>query len=487
MIFNSVDFLLFFPVVYCLYLVSNFRVQNILLLLASYFFYGYWDYRFLSLLALSTIIDYFTSIGIHQAKTENEKKAYLYLSMIANLGMLGFFKYFNFFISSTATLLNTFGFHPNIPVLEIALPLGISFYTFQTMSYTIDVYRGQLVPTKNFWDFALFVSFFPQLVAGPIERATNLLPQILSKRVVTFEEIQRGTFLILLGYFKKVYVADNLALIVDPIFNDNNSSGAMIFFGLFAFHLQVYGDFAGYSDIARGLAKFLGFELMRNFAHPMFSENVMEFWRRWHISFMSWLRDYVYFSIGKKEDSETKKNINNLFVYSLSGLWHGASWSFVIWGTLNGITTLFYKYFNKFFPPRTVPYQNKFVGGMVRLTKIAITFTAVTLPLVFFRSKNLEEAYFHMKSMLFNWSGGVNIDPKSFVLGKEYGFDPKQLEKFFKTIFLLYLVEFYQFSKDDEFAIFKLPVYLRVLLYVSLFYAIIILGNFSDAFIYFVF
>ncbi|MCB1179764.1 MAG: MBOAT family protein [Leptospiraceae bacterium] len=473
MIFNSIDFLLFFPVVYFIYLKSPHRIQNIFLLAASYFFYGYWDPRYLSLLFISTVVDYFCSISI-QSSRDNlfKKKLFLVISIASNLSILGFFKYYNFFAISFKLFMANFGLSVNPVMMNFLLPLGISFYTFQTMSYTIDVYRGNLNPTRNFLDFALYVSFFPQLVAGPIERATNLLPQVLSPRNITFNQLKEGAFLILLGYFKKIFIADNLAFIVDPIFDDPNSNGASIVFGCFVFYFQVYGDFAGYSDIARGLSKFMGFELMRNFDHPTFSVNVVDFWRRWHISFMSWLKDYVYFSIGKKDDSELKKNFNNLFVFFLSGLWHGANWTFVIWGVINGFINLGYRFIHLNFPKK----ENEPTSGWKYLVKRnfnnAITLTITVIPLIYFRSKDLEMAWGHTTAMFNN-----------------FGFmDSKLFTKFFKNIFLLLLVEYHQYKYRDEFSIFKLPVPVRVLLYIALFYAILILGNFDkNAFIYFVF
>ena len=356
MIFNSVDFILFFPVVYLLYIGFSHKKQNILLLIASYFFYGYWDYRFLSLLVLSTIIDYYASLGI-EANRDNptKKKYFLYISIFSNLGILGFFKYFNFFVKSAVSAFGAFGINMHEPTLNIILPLGISFYTFQTMSYTIDVYRGDLKPARNFLDFALFVTYFPQLVAGPIERATNLLPQITNERKITFENLKQGAFLVLFGFFKKVYIADNMATIVDPFFLSGDSlvtrTGAEAFLGATAFVFQIYGDFSGYSDIARGISKFLGIELIRNFNHPLFSQNINDFWRRWHISFMNWLRDYVYVPLGGKNDSEFRQHINSLIVFLLSGLWHGANWTFVLWGFFWGVVTSIYRIFRKITAP----------------------------------------------------------------------------------------------------------------------------------------
>jgi D-alanyl-lipoteichoic acid acyltransferase DltB (MBOAT superfamily) len=457
--------------VYFLYLKSPHRIQNILLLVASYFFYGYWDYRYLSLLFISTVVDYLCSLGI-QSSGENvfKKKFYLAISIISNLGILGFFKYYNFFTLSAKALLAQFGWSINPVTLNFLLPLGISFYTFQTMAYSIDVYRGHLKPTRNFLDFALYVSFFPQLVAGPIERATHLLPQVLSTRTITFEKLKEGTFLILFGYFKKIFIADNLSFIVDPIFDDPKSNGASVVFGCFVFYFQIYGDFAGYSDIARGLSKFMGFELMRNFEHPTFSTNVIDFWRRWHISFMTWLRDYVYFSIGEKGDKEFKKNVNNMFVFFLSGLWHGANWTFVIWGIINGIENLIYRFVQIYFPAKEEPVRWKYL--VKRNIKNAFTLVGIITPLIYFRSTTLENAWAHTLALFQNFG---SIDSKLFM-------------KFFKNIALILIIEYHQFVNGDEFSVFKLPVPLRVIVYVAIFYSILILGNFDkNAFIYFVF
>jgi alginate O-acetyltransferase complex protein AlgI len=472
MVFNSIDFLLFFPVVYFLYLLLKKRGQNFLLLVGSYFFYGYWDYRYLSLLILSTGIDYIASLGIlRSAEHSLKRKLYLALSIVSNLSILGFFKYYNFFTLSAQTALQSVGFTIHPILLEFALPLGISFYTFQTMSYTIDVYRGHLQPTENIFDFALYVSYFPQLVAGPIERATHLLPQILKSRVITSTHIERGTFLILFGFFKKVYVADNISILIDPIFADSQATGAMVLFACVAHLFQLYGDFGGYSDIARGLSLLMGVELMRNFDHPLLSPSLADFWRRWHISFMSWLRDYVYFSLGDKTSSELRKNLNNLFVFFLSGLWHGANWTFVIWGTFNGFANLIYKYLSPYLPDRH-KIQNRVGSVILQGLGILSTILVISFPLVFFRSQSVEMSFTHIHSMFTNFGS----------------MDFKLFNKFIKIVFLLMAVEIYQSMKKDEYSIFQLPVYLRTALYISLFYSTIILGNFNkNAFIYFVF
>ena len=472
MVFNSIDFLLFFPLLYLLYCILKKRGQNLLLLVGSYFFYGYWDYRYLSLLLLSTVIDYIASLGIENNRDHvHKKKLYLALSIFSNLTILGFFKYYNFFTLSAKVALQSIGFTTSPILLEFALPLGISFYTFQTMSYTIDVYRGHLKPTRNILDFALFVSYFPQLVAGPIERATNLLPQILNERVITYDQIEKGIFLILFGFFKKVYVADNISIIIDPIFADSGASGSMVLFACIAHTFQIYGDFAGYSDIARGLSKVMGIELMRNFNHPLLSRNLGEFWRKWHISFMSWLRDYVYFSLGDKTSSELRKNLNNLFVFFLSGLWHGANWTFVVWGSISGVVNLTYKYLNPYLPGISDD-RNKVTNFIIHVSGIIITFLAVTLPLIFFRSQSIEMSFTQINSLFTNF-GSLEL---------------KLISKLFKIVALLMIVEIYQYIKEDEFSIFQLPIYVRTGLYISLFYSTIILGNFNqNAFIYFVF
>lgn len=471
MIFNSIDFLIFFPIVYFIYLISKHRIQNVFLLIASYFFYGYWDYRYLSLLFLSTVVDYFVSLQISKSQTIRGKKLYLLISIISNLSILGFFKYYNFFTLSAKIALENIGLQVNPLFLEFALPLGISFYTFQTMSYTIDVYRGHLTPTRNFLDFALYVSFFPQLVAGPIERATNLLPQVLNERSISFQKLSEGSFLILLGFFKKIYIADNLSFLVDPIFSNPNATGAEMIFGCFAFFFQIYGDFGGYSDIARGLAKFMGFELMRNFEYPVFGINVSDFWRRWHISFMTWLRDYVYFSIGEKTDSESQKHFKNLVVFFLSGLWHGANWTFVIWGTINGFVFIAYRIIHPFIP-KWEQSDHFWKDSLRKWTFGSLTLFAVCLPLIYFRSPDLGMAWIHTKSLFFNF--GV--------------LETKLITKLLKNIALLLIIEYIQNKYKDEFAIFHIPVWGRATIYVAMFYAILILGNFDkNAFIYFVF
>jgi len=337
-IFNSTDFVAFFLVVYLAYIGLPKRGQNVLLLFASYFFYGWWDVRFLSLLAVSTLVDFTIARRLAHVAAPRSRRLLLGLSVVVNLGILGFFKYFGFFAESLSALLAPIGLDPGRPVLDIVLPVGISFYTFQTLSYTIDVYRRNLEPTTRLLEFAVFVSFFPQLVAGPIERASHLLPQIGRERVIDYRMIREGAWLVLLGYFKKVVVADNLARISSQVFTDPESAhGVFILTGVLAFAGQIYADFSGYSDIARGISRLMGFDLMQNFRAPYFAVNPPDLWRRWHISLSTWLRDYLFVSLGGGAGGTARMLRNVMITMLLGGLWHGAAWHFVAWGLYHGV------------------------------------------------------------------------------------------------------------------------------------------------------
>ncbi|MCV6628463.1 MAG: MBOAT family protein [Flavobacteriaceae bacterium] len=380
MLFNSTVFLIFFPLVFVLYwsFHKSIKIQNVLLLIASYVFYGWWDWRFLFLIAFSSILDYYLGLAIHQS--EKHKKRYLQVSIFANLGLLAIFKYFNFFIDSWIDLWNMFGYEMSHSTLQIILPVGISFFTFQTMSYSIDIYRGNLKPTNDFVVFATFVSLFPQLVAGPIERASNLIPQIAHKRRWSHERFQNGLFQIVVGFFRKVVVADSIGSLVDSIYNNpeihNSSTIAM---AVFLYSFQIYFDFSGYSDIAIGTAKLLGFDFKRNFNLPYFSSSITEFWRRWHISLSSWLRDYLYIPLGGNRNGILMQYRNLFLTMLLGGLWHGSSWNFVIWGAIHGILLGIEKRFG------WIPNRYKFLNNVV-------VFTMVTLIWIFFRALSLEDS-----------------------------------------------------------------------------------------------
>ena len=342
MLFNSFEYAFFLILVLILYHAAlGRRVQNVLLLAASYWFYAAWDARFLTLIWISTAVDYVVGLRLaatRQSSSDNVRRAWLAVSLATNLGLLGVFKYFGFFVDGFADLLAGVSLDVSTSTLNIVLPVGISFYTFQTLSYTIDVWRDRLEPTRDVVDFALFVAFFPQLVAGPIERASRLLPQIQHERSVTSSDIFEGLYLILVGLVRKVVIADTAGLITDKYFADPGSHGGIeLAAGILLYTLQIYGDFAGYSNIARGSARLLAFDLVRNFRHPYFSASVTEFWQRWHISLSSWLRDYLYIPLGGNRRSRRRTNINLMVTMSLGGLWHGASWNFVIWGGLHGL------------------------------------------------------------------------------------------------------------------------------------------------------
>jgi alginate O-acetyltransferase complex protein AlgI len=473
MVFNSFTFFVFFFFVYSLYLVLNHRRQNKMLLAASYFFYGWWDWRFLSLIFISTVTDYLCGLQIDKHREVKVRKIYLTLSVLVNLTILGFFKYFNFFADSFVSVLSFFGIHHTMPTLNVILPVGISFYTFQTMSYTIDIYRKQIKPTRNFLDYALYVSFFPQLVAGPIERATNLLPQILTKRKIGLDQVLEGCWLIYFGLFKKIFVADNLGLIVDSIFgNPLSLNGGMVLLALYAFSFQIYCDFSAYSDIARGIAKLMGIEIMINFKFPYFSKSIQEFWRRWHISLSTWLRDYIYIPLGGSQCPKSRHIINIMAVFLICGLWHGAQWTFVIWGAIHGAylaSTVLLQPIAKRIKIRDYPFSD----NLSKFLKVFLTFHAVTFAWVFFRSQSVKEAGIMINSLLFD----LTLSTEFYAL----------LLKCFFYCLPVILIDFFQYKKGDFFILFKLPAYLRYTSYSLLFYLLAIFGTATESFIYFQF
>lgn len=410
MFFNSLDFAIFLPIVFIVYWFitnRNLKLQNFIIVLASYVFYGWWDWRFLSLIIFSTIIDYSVGLRFSNTTKPSERKFLLMISLAINLGLLGFFKYFNFFIESFNAAFASAGIHTNMSSLNIILPVGISFYTFQTMSYTIDIYRNKIEPTKNILAFMAFVSFFPQLVAGPIERASHLLPQFLKNRKFDYKQASSGIKLIAWGFFKKVVIADNAAQLVNEIFkNYPNESYISLIVGAILFAFQIYCDFSGYSDIAIGLGRILGFDLMYNFKFPYFSSNIREFWNRWHISLSSWFRDYIYIPLGGNKVSQYRVLFNTFCVFVLSGFWHGANWTFVFWGFLHAL----------FFMPIILlrdrfPKEN-FSMNIKRLSFIFANFCLVCLAWVFFRAENIQDAFLYLRQ-IFTLTGGQNTFMKT--------------------------------------------------------------------------
>ena len=401
MLFNSIEYLLFLPLSFFLYwYVFNKKLngQNFLLLALSYLFYGWWDWRFLSLIIFSSIIDYTCGIAIHKAKKQIIKKRWLTLSMLVNLGFLGVFKYFNFFSKELAESFSTLGYEFNALTLDIILPVGISFYTFQTMSYTIDVYRKKLKPTNDIIAFFAFVSFFPQLVAGPIERATNLLPQFYTKRRFDYKQASDGLRQILWGLFKKIVVADNCALIVNQVFDNHaDYSGSSLFIAAVFFAFQIYGDFSGYSDIAIGTARLFGFNLMQNFAFPYFSRDIAEFWRRWHISLSTWFRDYVYIPLGGSKGGTAMKVRNTFIIFIVSGFWHGANWTFIFWGALNAVYFLPLLLLNKNRKNTNNIAENRLFINLRELYQVAVTFILTIFAWIFFRASSITHAFSYIK------------------------------------------------------------------------------------------
>ena len=403
MLFNSSVFFVFLVAVFGIYwflLKHNLRLQNSFLVLASYVFYGWWDYRFLVLIIISSLADFLIARKLGKVDDPVVRKSLLVLSLCVNIGILGFFKYFNFFIDSFVDLSSTVGLSVNAPVLNIVLPVGISFYTFQTLSYTIDVYRRKLDPCTNMVTFFAYVSFFPQLVAGPIERATRLLPQFEKPRVFSQAKAEEGVRQMLWGFFKKIAIADVCAVHVNTIFSQSESMpGSMLVLGAFYFAFQIYGDFSGYSDIAIGCAKLFGFDLMTNFRYPYFSRDIAEFWRRWHISLSTWFRDYLYIPLGGSRGTKWQQLRNVIIIFVVSGFWHGANWTFIAWGALNAI----------YFIPLLLGKRNRqhmdtiaagrFLPSFPEFVKVLVTFGLTLIAWVFFRAESVGHAVSYLMGM----------------------------------------------------------------------------------------
>jgi alginate O-acetyltransferase complex protein AlgI len=399
MLFHSLDFAIFLPIVFFLYWFvakKNLKLQNALIVTASYVFYGWWDWRFLSLIIFSTLVDYSIGRRLKNEEKQSTRKILMWTSIIVNLGFLGFFKYYNFFLDNFIAAFSFFGQEIQPNTLNIILPVGISFYTFQTLSYTIDVYRNKLEPTEDFIAFSAFVCFFPQLVAGPIERASNLLPQFYKKRIFTYEKSADGMRQILWGLFKKVVIADNCAEYANLIFNNyGDYNGPTLILGVIFFAFQVYGDFSGYSDIAIGTSKLFGFNLMQNFATPYFSRNIMEFWKRWHISLTSWLTDYVFtpLAINYRHWGTMGIVSSIFFTFLISGLWHGANWTFIVWGALHGLYFLITILFTRGKTPKGIVGQNSVLPSLKEIGQIVLTFLLVCFSYIFFRVDSLSHGF----------------------------------------------------------------------------------------------
>jgi D-alanyl-lipoteichoic acid acyltransferase DltB (MBOAT superfamily) len=473
-IFNSLTFVGFFLVVYALYRLLPHRAQNVMLVAASYVFYAAWDWRFLGLLIGSTVVDYFVGRYLGRATDPARRRLALVLSLVFNLGMLGFFKYFNFFATSLAAVLEPLGWRPDFVTLNVLLPIGISFYTFMTISYVIDVYRRDIEPTDRFVDFALFVAYFPHLVAGPILRASLLLPQIARPRVITAAQVREGLWLVAWGYFQKMFVADTLARLVDQVFAEGATpSGFDVLMAVYAFAFQILGDFAGYSNIARGVSKLMGIELNVNFRYPYFVASPQAFWRHWHISLSTWLRDYLYIPLGGNRGSRGATSRNLMITMILGGLWHGAAWTFVLWGVFQGAALV------------TARAIQSAAGRAGVVIPAGLNWRRVALVLVMFHVTCVGWLIFRAESVdqIARFAGLVASGLAPGPLAMRAMVAPLVL-----TVLPFIVVHAWQARHDSDEAVFSLPWLARYALYGMVFWLVLLFGDFEGAqFIYFQF
>ena len=485
MLFNSLNFAIFLPIIYCLYWFvtnKNLKIQNILLLISSYFFYACWDWKFMFLLIFSAFLDYFT--GLKMYENPKNKKFWFWSSIFINIGFLGVFKYFNFFANTFSDLVSSFGLQVNTFTLNVILPIGISFYTFHGLSYVIDIYYERIKPEKNYIDYSVFVCFFPLLVAGPIERATHLLPQIKKVRVFNYEKTVDGLRQILWGLFKKIVIADQCAEIVNPIFNDYASfSGSTLVVGAVLFAFQIYGDFSGYSDIALGVAKLFGIDLLKNFAFPYFSRDIAEFWRRWHISLSTWFRDYLYIPLGGSKGGIWVKIRNIFIIFIVSGFWHGANWTFIVWGLLNAIFILPSIIFKTNRNNLDIVAYNRALPNLKEFFSIIITFSMTVFAWIFFRSSTLTDALKYIKIIFSKSIFQFPDPPRDSILG---------ISTFLILIFLLTVFVLIEWSgRKKDFAISQLEIVLnkkfRYIFYYSTVFLILFFAGSDKEFIYFQF
>ena len=486
MLFNSIEFLIFLPIVFILYwfvFQRNLRLQNLFVVVVSYVFYGWWDWRFLLLITLTSFCSW--GSGMLMLRTEEKAlsskrqiapKLISVCNIILNLGVLGLFKYYNFFVESFVSAFASIGIHLQSTTLNIILPVGISFYTFQALSYSIDVYKKKIEPTKDIIAFFGFISFFPLLVAGPIERATNFLPQFFKKRTFDYNKAVDGLQQILWGLFKKIVIADNCAVYVNQVFDTyQDQSGSTLLLAAILFAFQIYGDFSGYSDIAIGIARLFGFNAMRNFNFPYFSRDIAEFWRRWHISLTTWFRDYIYIPLGGSRVSKSKVIRNTFIIFVVSGFWHGANWTFIAWGTFHALLFLPLILLGKNRKYTNTVAENKIFPTLKESLQMGLTFLLVVIGWVFFRADTIEGAWFYL-SAIFNES--LLSMPVLFVGTK----------KTLLCLFIMIFVEWIQRTKQHalEIGALKYPL-IRVIIYYILITLILEFGANAQSFIYFQF
>lgn len=483
MLFNSFNFAIFLPIVFILYwyFAKSLKIQNALLLISSYFFYACWDWRFMFLLLFSTFLDYFTGLKMQNSQNQKEKRIWFWLSIVVNLGFLGFFKYYNFFAESFAESVSYFGWKISPVLLKVILPVGISFYTFHGLSYVIDIYKNKIKAESNFVDYAVFVSFFPLLVAGPIERATHLLPQIKKRRNFDYAQAADGLRQILWGLLKKIVIADNCAEIANQIFgNSSDMNGSSLFLGAIFFTFQIYGDFSGYSDIALGTARLFGIELLRNFAFPYFSRDIAEFWRRWHISLSSWFKDYLYIPLGGSKGGNWMRIRNVFIIFIVSGFWHGANWTFIVWGILNALFILPSVVMKTNRNNLEIVAKDRILPTFKELMQMMITFILIVFAWIFFRAENIGLAIGYVKGI---------FSPSLITYPNFDKIDDMLTAIILIVVFLL--VEW--LGRENQYAIEGIKNFnsksIRWLCYIMILFVIYFYGNFGESieFIYFQF
>lgn len=478
MLFNTISFAIFLPIVFALYWALQSRkilFQNLVLLVSSYYFYACWDWRFLFLLIFSTLLDFYTGLKMADSQNKKSRRFWFWLSIVVNLGFLGVFKYFNFFATSFANALSQIGLNVNPWTLKVILPVGISFYTFHGLSYVIDIYQNRIKPERNFIDYSVFVSFFPLLVAGPIERATHLLPQIKQKRFFEYSKAVDGLRQILWGLFKKVVIADQCAEYSNLIFNHYfDYSGSTLVVGTLFFTVQIYCDFSGYSDIALGTARLFGIELLRNFSFPYFSRDIAEFWRRWHISLSTWFRDYLYIPLGGSKVGSWMKVRNTFIIFLVSGFWHGANWTFIVWGLLNALFIMPSIILKTNRNNLDIIAQGKYLPSMKELLSVGMTFSLTVFAWIFFRSPTLTDSVNFISQIFSSTLFAVpSVHPKILLI----------------LIILFFLAEW--FGREHKYAIaesgLSWPRKLRWSLYIIILFSVIYFAGKEQQFIYFQF
>lgn len=490
MLFNSFNFLIFFPIVILIYFILPKKIKNIWLLISSYYFYMCWNPKYVILLLLSTITTYACSLGISKYKNKKTKKLFVVASISFNLLILVLFKYYNFLFDNLKILFMNIGIRLNMPTFDFLLPVGISFYTFQALGYTIDVYRNEIDAEKNFFKYALFVSFFPQLVAGPIERSKNLLNQLDVPKKFNYDKARHGFLVMLWGFFIKMVIADRIAIFVDCVYNNHiEYTGWYLVIATILFAFQIYCDFFGYSTIAVGAAEVLGINLCENFNSPYLSMSIKEFWRRWHISLSSWFKDYLYIPLGGNRNGKFRKNLNLLIVFGISGLWHGANWTFVVWGLLNGL----YQVIGDILKPIRQKIINFLKIDMQlfcnKVLKIIFTFILINFSWIFFRANNINVAINIVKSILFAKNPWILFDGSLY----NCGLDQKDFRVLIIGLVVLLIADICKYKKISiSKFIEKQSLWFRWIVYISFIISIITFGIWgstynAQGFIYFQF